>query len=250
MIDDTAIGGKGDRFPLTHLSAIAGVRSDDPDVRGRAFELIVAAYWKPIYKYVRIKWNKSNEDAKDLTQGFFARALEKSFFEGYDPKKARFRTFVRVCLDGYLSNEAKAAARLKRGGDVTMLALDFDGAELELTNSHPRASDAPDDYFEREWARNLFSLAVDTLRDECEVAGKTMHFALFERYYLDDAGETGSSYQQLGSEFGISVSNVTNYLAFARREFRRIVLERLRDLSGSEEEFQREARNLLGIDPR
>jgi hypothetical protein len=74
--DDTGIGGGGgDRFPSTHWSAAA--RSSDPRERRRAFEAIVQAYWKPVYKYVRIHWRRSNEDAKDLTQSFFTRLIEK-----------------------------------------------------------------------------------------------------------------------------------------------------------------------------
>ena len=56
------------------------------------------------------------EDAQDLTQEFFTRAFEREYLSRYDPAKARFRTFVRTCLDGFLANEDKAAARLKRGG--------------------------------------------------------------------------------------------------------------------------------------
>jgi hypothetical protein len=41
---------------------------------------------------------------------------------------------------------------------------------------------------------------------------------------------------------------VTNYLALARREFRRTVLEKLRELTATDEEFRREARSLLGVD--
>ncbi len=39
-----------------------------------------------------------------------------------------------------------------------------------------------------------------------------------------------------------------NRLAYARREFRRIVLERLREITATEEEFRAEARVLLGTD--
>ena len=130
--DDSGLGGEGGRFPITHRSAILAARSDDPTERARAFDLIVTAYWRPVYKYIRIKWRKSNEDAKDLTQGFFARAIEKGFFDGYDHDKARFRTFLRVCLDGFIANEEKAAGRIKRGGEVTLLPLDFEDAEFRI----------------------------------------------------------------------------------------------------------------------
>ena len=125
MDPDTDIGGPLHRFPVTNHSAIAGARSDDQIVRRRAFDTILASYWKPAYKYVRLKWQADNEDAKDLTQGFFANAFEKNHFASYDAGKASFQTFLRTCLDGFVANENKAAGRKKRGGDATILSLDF-----------------------------------------------------------------------------------------------------------------------------
>ena len=75
---------------------------------------------------------RSPDDAADLTQGFFLRAFEKDFFAGFDPSRARFRTYLRTCLDGFVANARKADARLKRGGGVTLIPIDFDEAEREL----------------------------------------------------------------------------------------------------------------------
>jgi len=249
MDPDTGIGGSQDRFPITRRSAIEGLRSQDPAERSRAFDALVTAYWKPAYKYTRLKWQASNEEAKDLVQGFFVRAFEKGFFADYDPAKASFRTYLRVCLDGFVSNERKAAGRLKRGGAQTLLSLDFDGAEQELRLREPAGGATPEQFFHQEWVRGFFSLAVDQLRAECEARGKAAHFRLFERYDLEEAGAEKTTYEQLAAEEGIPVSSVTNYLAFARRQFRRIVLERLREITGGEQEFRREARFLLGVDP-
>ncbi|HSO76667.1 MAG TPA: hypothetical protein VLU47_17690, partial [Blastocatellia bacterium] len=81
-------------------------------------------------------------------------------------------------------------------------------------------------------------------------AGKETHLRLFERYVLeDDDGGAKTSYKTLAAEFGLSTSDVTNYLALARREFRRVILDRLRELTATDEEYRREARALLGVDP-
>src|ERR1041384_8643173 len=96
MIDDAGSG----RFPVTRLSAIIGTASSNPEERSRAFEALVSAYWMPVYKYVRIKWNKPAEDARDLTQGVFAEAIEKDFFATVDPSKAKSRTFLPPRLSG------------------------------------------------------------------------------------------------------------------------------------------------------
>src|SRR4051812_7039249 len=125
MDTDTRIGGGDARFPETKHSAIAAARSGSEIDRALAHESIVAAYWKPVYKYIRIKWRSSNEDAKDLTQSFFLRALEKDFFDAYSPEKGSFRTYLRVCLEGFLANERKSSQRLKRGGAAIVLPLDF-----------------------------------------------------------------------------------------------------------------------------
>ena len=113
----------------------------------------------------------------------------------------------------------------------------------------PVSTDAgPEEFFEREWIRSLFAIALDDLRGQCETTGKTTHFALFERYDVDPRGEGRTTYAQLAAEFEIPVTQVTNYLSFARSEFRRHVLERLERLTGSDEEFRSEARRILGIE--
>jgi RNA polymerase sigma factor (sigma-70 family) len=172
-------------FPLTRRSVVRAAASADPLTRRRAFEALVAAYWKPVYKYLRLKWAAPEEDAEDLTQGFFARALEKGFFDRFDPERARFRTYLRTCLDGFVANERKSAHRLKRGGGAEHVSLDFAGAEAELARTGPPEGTDMHEYFHREWVRSLFGLAVDALRRRCAEAGKKVPFALFERYDLD-----------------------------------------------------------------
>lgn len=241
---DTDIGGPLHKFPVTNHSAIIGARSDDQLTRRRAFDTILAGYWKPAYKYIRFKWQADNEDAKDLTQGFFANAFEKNHFASYDATKASFQTFLRTCLDGFVANERKAGSRLKRGGDMDHYQLDFATAETELA---AHASDlSPEDYFHREWVRWMFTLAVDALRQRCAESGRNIHFQLFERYDLRD--EANVTYASLAEEFDLDTATVTNYLAAVRRDFRRVVLEKLREITATDEEFRTEARSLLGVD--
>jgi len=249
MDPDTDIGGAHHKFPLTNQSAIVAVRSSDTHVRQRAFDTILASYWKPAYKHIRLKWHATNEDAKDLTQEFFATAFEKDYFAGYDSKKASFQTFLRTCLDGFVANQRKAETRLKRGGGAQHFALDFVGAEDEMVLHSATPNLSPEDYFHQEWVRSLFALAVDTLRVRMTESGRTTHFQLFESYDLNEDGSTARiSYKALADRFGLDLTTVNNYLAATRREFRKIVLEKLSEITATEEEFRTEARSLLGID--
>jgi RNA polymerase sigma factor (sigma-70 family) len=253
MTQDTQIGGSSGKFPATRWSAVRAARSNDPAERKRALEIVIAAYWKPIYKYIRIRWGKINEDAKDLTQEFFARLIEKKYLDEFDPSKARLRTFLRVCVDHFVANDAKAAKRLKRGGTAEHISLDFALAESELARANVSLTagaspDRIDEFLEQEFLRSLFGLAVGELRKSCESQGKKTHFRLFEIYDLEDAGPQRPGYSELAAQFKIAVTDVTNYLAYARREFRRIALEKLREMTASEEEYHREARALLGVE--
>jgi DNA-directed RNA polymerase specialized sigma24 family protein len=247
MKGDTDLGGPAACFPATRCSLVRATADPDPQVRRDAFAALVAAYWKPVYKYLRLQKSLANEDAKDLTQAFFARALEKDFFASYDPARARFRTYLRVCLDRFVAKERTAAGRLKRGGGVALLSLDFAGAEGELRHQEPATDGDLEAFFHREWVRSLFGLAVESLREQCAAAGKPVHFALFERYDLDGADAVERpTYAQLAAEFGLPTTQVTNYLAAVRRQFRALVLDRLRATTGSDDEFRAEARALLG----
>lgn len=236
-------------FPTTQHSIIAAVADPDPARRQQALEILVTAYWRPAYLHLRLKWCHDRDTAEDLTQEFFARTLEGGFFDRFDPARARFRTFLRTALDHLAANQRRDQARHKRGGSAVHLSLDFEGAEQEI-GAGPSLADDPDERFHREWIRSLFMMAVEALRTECAAGGHEQRFALFQRCDLDPADPAERpSYKELAAEFTLPVTQVTNHLAWARREFRRLVLERLRQLSGSEAEFRSEARDLFGVDP-
>jgi len=186
-----------------------------------------------------------------LTQGFFAELLERELLAKYDPAKSRLRTYLRLCVDSFVMNQEKAAHRQKRGGSAIHLALDFPAAEGELAGAtiDPSAipsSESFEEFFEKEWIRSLFTLAVEDLRHLCQERERDRTFRLFEEYDL--AGNPDISYEKLAQEYAIPVTDVTNALSWARREFRRIALERLREICASEEEFHREARAIFGSD--
>lgn len=235
MDADTAIGGPSGRFPETSVTALAQAVCPDAAVRRIGHEVIVTAYWKPVYKYIRFKWRESNETAKDLTQAFFARAIEKRLFAGYDPQQAAFRTFLRLCADRFVMNQRERDARLKRSA----------GALEPLEESMPATECDPVEYFHREWIRHMFALVIESLREEYASRGRSAAFRAFELYDL--AGEDRLSYAAIAGELRLPVSQVTNHLAAVRRDLRRTVLARLRELTATEREFQAEARAVLGV---
>jgi len=226
---DTAIGGPSGRFPSTRVSLIQAAGSGLSDA---AMDQVIALYWKPVYRFVRLKFQKSNEDAKDLTQGFFTSALQRNFFTRFNPAKASFRTYVRMAVERYAANQHAAENRQKRGGAV----------EFESVEDREIATESPELEFDREWRRQLFSLALDDLRAHCQQSGKQVQFAIFEDYDLTDGDRL--SYSDLAAKYGMPESTVNNHLAWARRTLRAFIRERLRSTTSGARELHEEMRRV------
>jgi DNA-directed RNA polymerase specialized sigma24 family protein len=99
-------------------------RGDAPECQA-ALAALCQIYWYPLYAYVRRSGHAADE-AKDLTQEFFARLLEKHYLRAADSERGRFRSFLLTALNRFLSKERHRARALKRGGGRRMLSLDFE----------------------------------------------------------------------------------------------------------------------------
>lgn len=228
------------RFPDTRISVIERLRQSDPEQRRDAAELLARAYRAPILAVLAWRWHLQPADAEDLTQSFLGTALEKRWFDSFDPLRGRFRTFIRVAADRFAANANQAATRQKRGGDSTSISLD------DIQEMVSNGDDEMERRFRAEWTRSVFQLALAALRDEAVNRERLLHFALFESYDLAD--DDRPTYASLGTEHGLNPSEVINHLAWARRRFRNHVLDVIRQLAGSDAEYREDVRDLLGIE--
>jgi len=226
---DTSIGGHNARFPSTQLSLLDAATSG---LSGEALERVMALYWRPVCRFIRLKFRKDNEDAKDLTQGFFASALQRGFFARSDPAKASFRTYLHMAVERFAANQHESLNRQKRGGDI----------RFEPIEDQAVAGESAEESFKREWRRQLFTLAVEDLRAHCEQSGKQTHFSIFEAYDLADAARP--SYAELAARTGLPETTVTNHLAWARRMLRGFVTDRLRGTTSGQRELHEESRRI------
>lgn len=147
---ETETGGPDIRFRPTAWTVVRGAQAGSRE----AWDRLIEAYWKPAYFFVR-KRGHDVESAKDLTQSFFATALEKDFLERVSAEKGRFRTWLLAALSHFLSNERDRARALKRGG-----GLDVVRAEADL----PSAAPTPEAAFLAGWAREMLARAMARLR--------------------------------------------------------------------------------------
>ena len=127
---DTTLGGGDKAFPETTLGFAGGLRNPQTADYTRSMETLCARYWKPVYSYLRIGWAKSNEDAKDVAQAFFAWLLEEEALRKYDPAKGGFRAYLKVLLRRFVGHVERDLQRLKRGGGARVFSLDGDAPLL------------------------------------------------------------------------------------------------------------------------
>jgi DNA-directed RNA polymerase specialized sigma24 family protein len=229
-------------FPPTRHSVLDDLRGTDAGRRRAAQEALALAYLQPVQTYLALRWRRSGEEARDLTQEFFRSVAERGLLEAYDPARARLRTYLRLCVDALVRNLDLAGRREKRGGGAVAVPLD-DVPEAV-------AAESPEALFEREWRRSIFSLAVDRTRSELLAQGKQQHWAVLEGFDLGRLDGARPSYAELAGRLGISVTDVTNRLSQARRVLRARTLEVLREFTLDEAEFREEARALLGVEVR
>ena len=236
----------GMRFPATRRSVLERIQGADAEDRRAAFGDLATAYWRPSYHYLRLHWRLSPEATEDIVQAFFTTAFEKRYVEAYDPAKAKFRTFLRLCLDRFVQNQQQAERATKRGGQATMLSLDFPGAEHELAAYPALVVDDAERFFHDETIRALFARTIDAMRAAFAREGKPHIFDAFSRHDLHPSAD--ATYATVAADLGLSTAQVTNYLHAARRRFRELALASLRDVVATEDEYRAEARELFGVE--
>jgi RNA polymerase sigma-70 factor (ECF subfamily) len=210
----------------------------------RELERLCAAYWKPVYWLIRRRWNRPNEDAKDLTQQFFSIVLERDYLQAFSPDRGRFRTFLRTALENFLRNDARDRQRLKRGGGRRLVVPDG-GADpiFDL----PSADEPLEKAFDRLWARSLLQEALDLLRQQYSEAGREELFRIFEAHDLREGDPPG--YPDLARRFQVTEDSVRHALRRVRADLRAFLRDRVRATVADPGEVEGEMRYLFGDAP-
>lgn len=233
----TKMGGDS-RFPSTCWTAIRD--ASDPASRGyhESLDRLASVYWRPVYAHFRRRWGKSSEDAKDLTQEFFAALCEKGFLAKIEPGIGRFRAYVKAALDNFARLDHRGRKRLKRGGGRATVPLEA------IQDFEPSASVPPEGTFDREWARSVIDEALRELEALYRAAGMEKAFKLFHLKHIEEPDED-LSYEALAKRFGLKATDVTNWLHRAKRKMQELVFRKVRETVDSDEQAEAEIADLF-----
>ncbi|MFC1524953.1 RNA polymerase sigma factor [Planctomycetota bacterium] len=243
MIEETKIGGEHYRFKKTLWTRVLKAGDKDASDYTEAITYLISAYWKPVYFYIRRKGHDI-ETAKDLTQSFFTVFLEKEFLKSVDRGKGKFRTFILVALNHFLSKERERAVAQKRGGGQKILSLDFARAETEISRE-PADKKTTEQGFLRDWARVILKQALENIRQEYKTPTRRVYLDIFEGYL--DAMEKGQdiSYPKIARHFHVSEGDVKNYLHRIRRRYRELIETEIKKYVSTPDEVKEELQELF-----
>lgn len=214
---------------------------DDAAPQSRqALEELCGRYWYPLYAYVR-RQGYSKEDAEDLTQSFFTRFLSRNYLHGLSSDKGRFRAFLLASLKHFLANEWDRANRLKRGGGVAPLSLDWQGADTQY-QINPADHLSPDVLFDRAWAMTLLARVLAQLRQE--YSGQAGMFEELKPFLT--AGKGAVPYCRPAAALGMTEGAVRVAVHRMRGRYRELLRQEVAQTLSSPAQIEQEMRALFG----
>src|SRR5262245_33814345 len=239
----TSAQDAADWFGTTHWSVVRAAGEGATPAARQAVEQLCTLYWPPLYGYIRRRGHPE-EEAKDLTQEFFARLLSRNDFATLDPAQGRFRAFLLAALKHFLANERRAAGALKRGGGQIPIPLEI-VLEEEGRSSVPAAEPAPDHWFDRRWAEAVMEQAGKVLRDEFQREGRANLFQALNQFL--SAPSTVGDYAGIAQRLGTTEAAIAQAVARLRRRYRDLVQREIARTVSNPKELEEEMRYLLEV---
>lgn len=200
----------------TRWSLVQAAKGDTPQARAALSDLC-AIYYAPVHGFVR-RWVADSEEAKDLTQGFFARLLAGQGLLGAEEMRGRFRSYLFGAVKHFIAEHRRNDSALKRGGQATALPA---GA-LDLIDEH---APAPDAEFDRAWACAVLDRVLSLLGDEMEKTGKAHVFNHLKPWLAGSAGHGDTA--AAAATLGVSETAVRVLVSRLRQRMRHLLRDEL-----------------------
>jgi len=241
------MGGARGSFETTRWTQIQAAQTHDLGRRQVSVSNLLERYWKPVYCYLKHK-GCNNEDAKDLTQGFFHEiVLGRELIQQADQKKGRFRTFLLTALDRYTTSVYRKETAKKRRPEHGLAQLESSATtDLPMVESKR----TPELAFHYTWATNLLDQVLAKIREEYCDTGRTAHWGIFQATVvapiLEDA--EAPSLAELCEQYDIkSEKKASNMAITVKRRFATALRSHLRQFVQSDAEVEDEFRSLVEI---
>ena len=247
--DQTSMGGVGEAFLTTHWSLIEKTQAHEEGNRA-LIGLLLKKYWKPVYCYLRRK-GYDNEQAKDLTQGFFHEVvLNRGLIQKADQTKGRFRSYLLLALNRYIINMQEEETAQKRIPKAKLVPLDL----IDLPDLPPSLiQSAPEESFHYAWVSALLEQVMEEVQTICRQRDLTLHWQVFsDRLVRPILNRTEPlSMKKICDRYGIADTvKASNMMTNVKRIFRTVLKQHVRNSVMSDEETADELAQIKRFFPR
>jgi RNA polymerase sigma-70 factor (ECF subfamily) len=216
------------RFATTRWSMIANAVAGEDG--GGALTSLCELYWYPLYAFVR-RSGRDAEEARDLTQSFFAAILSRNDLASVDPARGRFRSWLLASMRNFLANDWDKKTAQKRGGGARLLSIDERDAEDRYLNE-PRDETTPEKLYLRRWALLLLDQALTSLREECARANKGAMFDALKGTLT--GGRRDEGWDELATALDMTPGALKVAAHRLKRRYREVLRETIADTVGDE----------------
>jgi len=236
------MGGGQEFFQSTLWEQIAAARTMDEGRRNAVLNELLGRYWKPVYCYLRQK-GYDNEQAKDLTQGFFVEVvLGRELVRKASPGGGRFRSFLLRALNWYAIDKHRQEMRTPKRQAI---GTEWSGPSGDF---EPVEDATPDRTFDRVWACELLNEVIAEAQEACRQAGQVKHWEVFGAWDLRPIldGTPRPPMKEICKRLGLESEKAAHNMSVTvKRRFRRILESRVRPLVGCEADVEQEINDLI-----
>ena len=243
--DDNWPAGESGQFTTTHWTVVLQAGEGGSAEAQDALSRLCQSYWPPLYGYVR-REGYPPEDARDLTQEFFYRFLQRDSLTGVNPAVGKFRSYLLACLKHFLANERERAHAQRRGGGLPTIPLEPGDAETRYS-LEPSDGLTPDVLFDRHWAFTVIERTLEALRQEHEHVGRHQGLAFEDIEGFLPRGRGRASRSELAAKHGMNLNAVDAAIHRGRQRFGALLRREVRQTVSSVSEIEEEIRYLISI---
>jgi RNA polymerase sigma factor (sigma-70 family) len=231
-----------DAFATTHWSLVLTAQGQSLAAQ-RALERLCRVYWWPLYGFVRQR-GYGPEEARDLTQGFFALFLERRDLDAVRREKGRLRSYLLTSLKNFLGNAHRCAMRVKRGAGQPLVPLE-ELLARERADLEPAHILSADRIYERCWALTLLEQVLAQLEEEYRIAGKAGLFERLEQMLGDEPDRCSQA--EIAQELGMTESAVKQAFYRLRQRYGLLVRQEIANTVAAPGDVEDELRHFIAI---
>jgi len=241
---DSAIGGQkwAMSFTTTHWSVVLEAQSESPNAQ-EALEKLCRIYWPPIYSFVQTK-GVDAEEAKDITQEFFADLLEHRNLTAVRKEKGRFRSYLLGALKYFLADERRRAMAIKRGKGQRLIPLEELSGD-QRTEMEPADSITAEQIYDRRWASTLLERVLGLLKNEYVAAGNAMLFDCLKQLLPDEPGSPSQA--DIAGELRMTSNAVRQAFHRFRQRYQLLLREEIAHTVATPADVEDELRHLIAV---